>query len=117
VNVPLVRVMYLICEVQFDSMSEPRHRKLAAMGMAALVSTGRPEVLRRLPTEIFNLWGDVFAEIKEVQNSIADEQSEYVLCVTFNSERPVDGCGSIFVGSLRAHLAASSVTGNRMNLP
>lgn len=48
-------------------MSEPRHRKLAALGIAALVATGRPEVLARLPTEIFNLWLDVFGEIKEAQ--------------------------------------------------
>ncbi|KAF8746019.1 hypothetical protein AX14_004306 [Amanita brunnescens Koide BX004] len=54
---------------KFDSMSEPRHRKLAAMGIASLVSTGRPEVLERLPTEIFNLWLDVFGEIKELQLS------------------------------------------------
>ncbi|KAK2466318.1 hypothetical protein APHAL10511_001960 [Amanita phalloides] len=52
---------------KFDSMSEPRNRKLVAMGIAALVSTGRPEVLERLPTEIFNLWLDVFGEIKELQ--------------------------------------------------
>ena len=49
-------------------MSEPRHRKLAAMGIAALVATGRPEVLERLPGEIFNLWLDVFGEIKEARN-------------------------------------------------
>ncbi|KAF8351332.1 armadillo-type protein [Amanita rubescens] len=52
---------------KFDSMSEPRHRKLAAIGIALLVSTGRPEVLERLPTEVFNLWLDVFGEIKELQ--------------------------------------------------
>ncbi|KAI6047441.1 ARM repeat-containing protein [Pisolithus marmoratus] len=50
---------------QFDHMSEPRHRKLAAMGIAALVSTGRHEVLDRLPNEIFNLWTDVLYEIRE----------------------------------------------------
>ncbi|KAI6163060.1 ARM repeat-containing protein [Pisolithus thermaeus] len=50
---------------QFDHMSEPRHRKLAAMGIAALVSTGRNEVLDRLPNEIFNLWTDVLYEIRE----------------------------------------------------
>lgn len=50
---------------QFDHMSEPRHRKLAAMGIAALVSTGRNEVLDRLPNEIFNLWTDVLYELKE----------------------------------------------------
>ena len=60
--------MRSICIVfQFDNMSEPRHRKLAAMGIASLVSTGRPEVLERLPVEIFNLWIDVFCEIKEAQ--------------------------------------------------
>jgi hypothetical protein len=46
-------------------MSEPRHRKLTAMGLASLVSTGRPEVLERLPNEISNLWLDVFGEIIE----------------------------------------------------
>ncbi|KAF8076536.1 armadillo-type protein [Lyophyllum atratum] len=50
---------------KLDNMSEPRHRKLTAMGIGSLVSTGRPEVLQRLPVEIFNLWIDVFYEIKE----------------------------------------------------
>jgi len=49
-------------------MYEPRSRKLAAMGVASLVSTGRAEILERLPTEIFNLWTDVFAELKEEQS-------------------------------------------------
>lgn len=49
-------------------MSEPRHRKLTAMGIASLLSTGRKEVLERLPTEMFNLWLDVFGEIKEAQS-------------------------------------------------
>ncbi|KAJ3573347.1 hypothetical protein NP233_g2485 [Leucocoprinus birnbaumii] len=53
---------------KFDNMSEPRHRKLTAMGIASFLSTGRKEVLERLPTEIFNLWLDVFGEIKEAQN-------------------------------------------------
>ena len=52
-------------------MSEPRHRKLTAMGIASLVSTARPEVLQRLPTEIFHLWLDVFGELKEAQLTIA----------------------------------------------
>lgn len=46
-------------------MSEPRLRKLAAMGISNLVATGRPEVLERLPSEICNMWLDVFGEIKE----------------------------------------------------
>jgi hypothetical protein len=37
------------------------------MGIATLVSTGRPEVLKRLSGEIFNLWLDVFGEIKETK--------------------------------------------------
>ena len=58
-------------------MSEPRHRKLAAMGIASLVSTGRHEVLDRLPTEICNLWLDVFGEIREAI-AAANELSEAV---------------------------------------
>ena len=60
---------------RFDNMHEPRYRKLAAMGMAALVSTGRPEVLGRLPTEIFNLWTDVFGELREELLLRADTQN------------------------------------------
>lgn len=37
------------------------------MGIAALVSTGRHEVLDRLPTEICNLWLDVFGEVREAE--------------------------------------------------
>ncbi|KAG5648935.1 hypothetical protein DXG03_000284 [Asterophora parasitica] len=59
---------------KFDNMSEPRHRKLTAMGIASLASTGRPEVLHRLPVEIFNLWIDVFYEIKEAQ--VANTQDD-----------------------------------------
>lgn len=55
-------------------MSEPRHRKLTAMGIASLVSTGRHEVLERLPTEICNLWLDVFGEIRETATA-SDELS------------------------------------------
>ncbi|KAF8528819.1 ARM repeat-containing protein [Hysterangium stoloniferum] len=50
---------------KFDSMGQPQHRKLTAMGIASWASTGRPEVLDRLTTEIFNLWLDVFGELKE----------------------------------------------------
>ena len=46
-------------------MSELRHRKLTAFGIATLVSTAHGEVLKRLPGEIFNLWLDVFGELKE----------------------------------------------------
>lgn len=57
-------------------MSEPRHRKLTAMGIAALVSTGRSEVLQRLPGEIFNIWLDVFGELKEAEEQAAARQGE-----------------------------------------
>ena len=53
-------------------MYEPRHRKLAAMGIASLVATGQPEVLVRLATEICNMWLDVFGEIREAQESAAE---------------------------------------------
>ncbi|EIM88549.1 ARM repeat-containing protein [Stereum hirsutum FP-91666 SS1] len=58
---------------RFDNMSEPRRRKLTAMGIAALVSTGRQEVMQRLPSEIFNIWLDVFGELKE---AIQQKQEE-----------------------------------------
>ncbi|ESK94397.1 importin 11 [Moniliophthora roreri MCA 2997] len=61
---------------QFDAMSEPRHRKLVAMGMTALVSTGRPDVLQRLPTEIFNLWLDVFGEIREARRDPSEFEGD-----------------------------------------
>ena len=57
-------------------MPEPRTSKLSAMGIAALVSSGRPEVLERLPNEIFNLWLDVLAEVKEVMEHPADDSIE-----------------------------------------
>ncbi|KAJ6545112.1 armadillo-type protein [Mycena vulgaris] len=55
----------------WDNMSEPRHRKLTAMGIAALVSTARPDVLDRLPGDIFNIWTDVLLELKEAQLAAA----------------------------------------------
>jgi len=66
---------------QFDNMSEPRHRKLTAMGIASLVSTGRPEVLQRLPIEIFNLWVDVFCEIREAIISAENDRTGFVLVI------------------------------------
>ncbi|KAF9782921.1 ARM repeat-containing protein [Thelephora terrestris] len=59
---------------RFDNMSEPRHRKLAAMGIACLVSTGKHEVLDRFAFEIANIWLDVLGEIKE-QESQKEEDS------------------------------------------
>jgi hypothetical protein len=68
--------VFSIVSSKFDNVSEPRHRKLYAMGLAALVSTGRPEVLERLPSEVFDLWTDVFAELKEVQRQKDSELGE-----------------------------------------
>lgn len=50
---------------KFDSMAQPQPRKLLAMGLASFAATGRPEVLGRLVTEIFNVWLDVLGEMKE----------------------------------------------------
>ncbi|KZW04127.1 ARM repeat-containing protein [Exidia glandulosa HHB12029] len=50
---------------KFDSMAQPQPRKLLAMGLAAFIGTGRPEVLGRLVTEVFNVWLDVLGEMKE----------------------------------------------------
>src|ERR1700753_3243970 len=55
-------------------MSEPRHRKLAAMGVSCLVSTGKHEVLDRFAFEIANIWLDVLGEIKEQENREDDER-------------------------------------------
>ncbi|OCH87913.1 ARM repeat-containing protein [Obba rivulosa] len=60
---------------RFDNMSEPRLRKLTAMGIANLVATGRPEVLERLATEICNLWLDVFGEIKEAREATTSDSA------------------------------------------
>lgn len=63
----------------WDSMSEPRYRKLSAMGMAALVSTAQPDALERIPGDIFNMWTDVLLELKEAQvaaAAAADEAGE-----------------------------------------
>ena len=46
------------------------------MGLAILVATGRSEVLERLHSEIFDLWTDVFAALKEVQRQKEDGDRE-----------------------------------------
>ena len=55
-------------------MSEPRHRKLTAMGFASLVSTGRSKVIGQL-FEILNVWQDVSHEIDEALEQSAIEGS------------------------------------------
>jgi hypothetical protein len=64
-------------------MSEPRQRKLAALGTAVLVSTARPEVLQRLSTDIFNLWLDVFGELKEAQERRKGEKCVPSIMTTY----------------------------------
>lgn len=46
------------------------------MGIANLVATGRPEVLERLTGEIFNLWLDVFGEIKEALAELSEDEAK-----------------------------------------
>ncbi|GAB1524976.1 hypothetical protein RhiTH_008132 [Rhizoctonia solani] len=52
---------------KFDVIAESRLRKLTGMGIAALVSTGRHEIMDRLSTEILNMWMDIHGELKESQ--------------------------------------------------
>jgi hypothetical protein len=58
--------MLLTYCLQFDLISQPRYRKLIAMGIAALAGTGRIEVLQRIPEEIVELWADVFSDRTDV---------------------------------------------------
>lgn len=76
---PSLRAPSNIFVCQFDHMYEPRHRKLLALGMASLVSTGRPEVLERVPNEIFNLWTDVLYELRESRDHTEDGEDGLVL--------------------------------------
>ncbi|KZT53287.1 ARM repeat-containing protein [Calocera cornea HHB12733] len=60
---------------KFDAVSEPNNRKLLAMGMAALVATGQPVVLRRLTGDIFDMWLSVLGELEEAwKNDELDAQ-------------------------------------------
>ncbi|KAI0081841.1 ARM repeat-containing protein [Panus rudis PR-1116 ss-1] len=81
---------------RFDAMYEPRTRKLAAMGVASLVSTGRPEVLARLSSEVLNLWLDVFGEIKEAHRQ-AEEGGE---TLTLYWEKPAEQLFEEWSGTL-----------------
>ncbi|KAF9534185.1 armadillo-type protein [Crepidotus variabilis] len=63
----LLEILMGVWWEKFDHMGEPRYRKLTALGTALLVSTGHPEILKKLSTEIFNLWLDVFGELREAQ--------------------------------------------------
>lgn len=90
-------------------MSEPRHRKLTALGIASLVSTARPEVLQRLSGEIFNMWLDVFGELKESQERAAEYQQQLVYVIY----RGVDiTISDINLAPSPRHLIISSGSGN-----
>ncbi|KDQ64644.1 hypothetical protein JAAARDRAFT_187954 [Jaapia argillacea MUCL 33604] len=82
--------------LRFDNMAEPRYRKLTAMAIANLVSSGRPEVLQRLAIEIFNLWIDVFAEMKEAREITSQEGVGSPLSLLWDQDEPPD---SFFVGT------------------
>ncbi|THH11497.1 hypothetical protein EW145_g638 [Phellinidium pouzarii] len=68
---------------RFDNMSEPRYRKLAAMGIACIVETGRVEVMDRLKGEIVNLWLDVFLEMREAVAEISFGETHMSPLVAF----------------------------------
>jgi hypothetical protein len=48
------------------------------MAMANLVTSGNPIVLNRLPGDIFNLWLDVFGEVKEATTR-SEERPEWAV--------------------------------------
>ncbi|KAI0796611.1 ARM repeat-containing protein [Abortiporus biennis] len=77
---------------RFDSMYRPHDRKLTAMGIASLVSTGRPDVLDRLSTEICNMWLDVFGEIKEALERAKEEDEALKLYWDVDPETLFDFC-------------------------
>ncbi|KAF9434480.1 Importin-11 [Entomortierella beljakovae] len=49
---------------KFDSVSHPKHRKLHAMGLSAMIRTSNPLVLEKLP-RIVAIWSDVLNEVNE----------------------------------------------------
>ncbi|ELU45949.1 ran binding protein 11 [Rhizoctonia solani AG-1 IA] len=51
----------------FEGLLDQWWNKLTGMGIAALVSTGRHEIMDRLSTEILNMWMDIHGELKESQ--------------------------------------------------
>ncbi|KAI1312607.1 Importin-11 [Mortierella claussenii] len=49
---------------KFDNVSHPKHRKLHAMGLTAMIRTSDPAVLEHLP-RLVAIWGDVLNEVNE----------------------------------------------------
>ncbi|KAF8935479.1 hypothetical protein BGZ58_004972 [Dissophora ornata] len=49
---------------KFDNVSHPKHRKLHAMGLTAMMRTSDPSVLQHLP-RLVCIWGDVLNEVNE----------------------------------------------------
>lgn len=54
------------------------------MGIAALVGTGRMEVLQRIPEEIVELWADVFSDRTDVPPTIDLEPTYALDCLPFS---------------------------------
>ncbi|KAF9916817.1 Importin-11 [Lobosporangium transversale] len=49
---------------KFDNVSHPKHRKLHAMGLTAMIRTTDSSVLKHLP-RLIGIWGDVLNEVNE----------------------------------------------------
>ncbi|KAF9186760.1 hypothetical protein BGZ51_001785 [Haplosporangium sp. Z 767] len=49
---------------KFDNVSHPKHRKLHAMGLTAMMRTTDPSILGYLP-RLVGIWGDVLNEVNE----------------------------------------------------
>ncbi|KAG8989981.1 hypothetical protein FRB94_013831 [Tulasnella sp. JGI-2019a] len=72
----------------FDIVAESRYRKLTAMTMACLATTGRPEIIKRLPNEIANIWLEVLGETKEALLEYPDNPSHLNSYWTENGGEP-----------------------------
>ncbi|KAG9008544.1 hypothetical protein FRB93_006463 [Tulasnella sp. JGI-2019a] len=73
---------------KFDIVAESRYRKLTAMTMACLATTGRPEIIKRLPNEIANIWLEVLGETKEALLEYPDNPSHLNSYWTENGGEP-----------------------------
>ncbi|KAF9169445.1 Importin-11 [Mortierella sp. AD011] len=61
------RLLHLLLDFwmeKFDNVSHPKHRKLHAMGLTAMMRTSDPSALELLP-RLVAIWGDVLNEVNE----------------------------------------------------
>ncbi|KAF9359983.1 hypothetical protein BGX26_010911 [Mortierella sp. AD094] len=61
------RLLHLLLDFwmeKFDNVSHPKHRKLHAMGLTAMMRTSDPSALELLP-RLVTIWGDVLNEVNE----------------------------------------------------